>query len=171
MPVFNQSIVVLAEQLGQLLLEKNWTVTTAESCTGGLVAAAITEVAGSSAWFDQGVVSYANTAKAQLLGVEPAMLDEYGAVSEKVVLAMAAGARAASGADIAVAISGVAGPGGGSDSKPVGTVWVAWAMDIHAAQASVFTFDGDRAAVREAALLEALHGTIRRIKKAGILAD
>lgn len=171
MPVFNQSIVELSAQLGQLLLENNWTVTSAESCTGGLIAAAITEVAGSSAWFNQSVVSYANMAKTEMLGVGPDLLEAHGAVSKEVVLAMAEGARAAANATFAVAVSGVAGPSGGSFEKPVGTVWVAWAGSAIASEAEVYAFAGDRSAVREAALIESLHGTIRRVKKACVSAD
>lgn len=153
----------LATQLGQGLLEKSWTVTTAESCTGGLVAASLTDVAGSSAWFHQGVVTYANSAKTNLVGVEPSVLMQYGAVSSEVVQAMALGAKQNSGADIAVAISGVAGPGGGTVDKPVGTVWIGWAYGLDEVQSTHYLFTGDRKAVRQAALIDALRGTIQRV--------
>jgi nicotinamide-nucleotide amidase len=117
----------LAQMLGQLLMAQNWRITTAESCTGGLIAGALTDVSGSSSWFEQGVVTYSNRAKQNLLGVPSSVFDEHGAVSEACVMAMASGALRTSGADIAVSVSGVAGPGGGSAEKPVGTVWLAWA--------------------------------------------
>lgn len=164
MPESTTSSIELATLLGQLLCEKSWTVTTAESCTGGLVAAAITDIAGSSAWFHQGIVSYANSAKTNLLGVDEDLLQAHGAVSEAVVLAMAQGAKGNAGADIAVAISGVAGPGGGTRDKPVGTVWIAWAFGLAEVQATHYHFTGDRVQVREAALIEALRGTIQRVK-------
>lgn len=153
----------LAEQLGRALMEKSWTVTTAESCTGGLVAAALTDIAGSSAWFHQGVVTYANVAKAELLGVEDDLLIAHGAVSEPVVEAMALGAKRKARADIAVAISGVAGPGGGTTDKPVGTVWIGWAFGLAEVQSTHYLLTGDRMAVRDAALIEALRGTIQRV--------
>ena len=121
---------VLAERvatLAQQLLERDARLATAESCTGGWVAKALTDRAGSSAWFNGGIVCYSNAAKRDLLGVPPAVLDQYGAVSEPVVQALAVNARMRLAADLAVAISGVAGPGGGSADKPVGLVWFAWA--------------------------------------------
>lgn len=128
------------------------------------MAAAITDVAGSSAWFHQGIVSYANTVKAKLLGVDEPLLVEHGAVSDAVVRAMAVGAKESSGADIAISISGVAGPSGGSPDKPVGTVWIAWAFGVAEVQTTHYLFTGDRATVREGAVLEALRGTIQRVK-------
>jgi len=157
-------VTTLAAELGEVLLERSWTITTAESCTGGLIAAAITDISGSSGWFEQGVVSYANDVKSRLLDVDLALIEAHGAVSESVVLAMARGAQMRADADVAVAVSGVAGPGGGSPEKPVGTVWLAWCVAGLGTQASCFHFDGDRRAVREAALQQALRGTIERIK-------
>ncbi len=154
----------LVRELADLLVSKNWTITTAESCTGGLIAASLTDVAGSSAWFNQGVVSYANNAKVKLLGVDETVIVQHGAVSEAVVLAMAAGAQRKAGADVAVSVSGIAGPGGGTPDKPVGTVWVAWAVGKAAPDALCYQFDGNRTAVRELALMEALRGTIQRVK-------
>ncbi|MDR5858975.1 CinA family protein [Halomonas eurihalina] len=150
----------LAEYLGRLCRERGIVVSTAESCTGGGVASAITSVAGSSDYFETGYVTYANTAKTRLLGVSEVALAEHGAVSRQVVEAMVAGACAESGADLAVAISGVAGPGGGTDDKPVGTVWLAWGDGWQRA-AECRHFPGDRDAVREAAVREALVGLIR----------
>jgi nicotinamide-nucleotide amidase len=118
----------LAERLGAVLLRSRLTVTTAESCTGGWIAKVITDVPGSSQWFDRGFVAYSNAAKEALLGIEPAQLREHGAVSEVIAAAMAEGASRAAGADCALAVSGIAGPGGGSAEKPVGTVWFAWVL-------------------------------------------
>jgi len=154
----------LAIELGGLLESNGLSITTAESCTGGLIAAALTDVAGSSAWFNQGIVSYANSAKIGLLGVDESMLKEHGAVSEPVVCAMASGAKQAAKANIAVAVSGIAGPGGGTVDKPVGTVWIAWDIDRLGVQSAHFLLNGNRVNVREAALLEALRGTLSRIK-------
>lgn len=153
----------LAAELGQLLLARGWTVTTAESCTGGLIAAALTDIDGCSAWFQQGVVTYANQSKSVLLGVDTNVIEAQGAVSEAVARAMADGARVCAGAEVAVAVSGIAGPGGGSTDKPVGTVWIAWCVQGAGIQAERYLFDGDRLAVRQAALLHALRGTILRI--------
>jgi nicotinamide-nucleotide amidase len=145
-------------------------LTTAESCTGGLIAATCTEVAGSSAWFERGFVTYSNEAKSGLLGVPAELIERHGAVSEEVARAMATGALAQSRADIAVAVTGVAGPTGGSEAKPVGTVWLAWAergrhgahgsMAVHAEKA---WFPGDRRAVRSATVAHALAGVRNRL--------
>ena len=164
MPAITESTSLLVSELAELLVDKSWTITTAESCTGGMLAAALTDIAGSSAWFHQGVVSYANQAKVELLDVDEALLQQYGAVSKQVVEAMAAGASRRAGAHIAVAISGVAGPGGGTVEKPVGTVWIAWALGPAHVEAAHYLFNGDRSTVREAALIEALRGTIRSVK-------
>lgn len=136
-------------------------IAAAESCTGGLLGAWITTVAGSSDVFWGSLVTYANAAKESLLGVCPATLANHGAVSEETVREMAIGARDRSGAAIAVSVSGVAGPGGGTPEKPVGTVWLGWAT-VHGAGASLHRFDGDRAAVRQASVREALF-LIRRL--------
>lgn len=135
--------------LGQCLTARGGTLATAESCTGGLIAARCTDVPGSSAWFTGGVVAYANEVKRDMLGVAPDLLAAHGAVSEPVVRAMVAGVRRLTGARLAVAVSGVAGPDGGTPEKPVGTVWVAVA-DGKNVQARRFLFSGDRAAVRNA---------------------
>lgn len=128
---------------------------TAESCTGGLIAAACTDLAGSSNWFERGFVTYSNAAKTELLGVDATLIEQHGAVSEPVVRAMVTGALAHSHAQVAVAVTGVAGPSGGSPEKPVGTVWFGWAWpgSLHS---EVCHFEGDRAAVRQATLRHAL---------------
>lgn len=122
-----EHIQALANQLGDALAKQQWVATTAESCTGGGVATAITDIAGSSQWFDRAFITYSNEAKMQMLGVQAETLANHGAVSEPVVEQMAEGALTNSLADISVAISGIAGPTGGTEEKPVGTVWFAWA--------------------------------------------
>ncbi|GAA3900134.1 nicotinamide-nucleotide amidohydrolase family protein [Halomonas cibimaris] len=151
----NLDLSLLAQRLGKLCCEHGVEVTTAESCTGGGIAETITSAAGSSAYFASGFVTYANAAKTRMLGVSQATLDDHGAVSEAVVKAMVAGACRASGADIGVAVSGVAGPGGGSDDKPVGTVWLAWGSEQNP-RAECLHFPGDRQAVREQAVRQAM---------------
>lgn len=149
-------LLQVSQRLGEQLLQRNWRIATAESCTGGGVAAAITAIPGSSAWFEYGIVSYANAAKEKLLSVSSETLAREGAVSEAVVIEMARGVLALSGADIAVAISGVAGPSGGSPEKPVGTVWFAWAMATGEIKTELKWFDGDRATVQSQAVIFAL---------------
>lgn len=158
----NLDVTLLAQRLGKLCQQLNVEVTAAESCTGGGIASAITSVAGSSAYFTTGYVTYANAAKMRLLGVPDNTLAEYGAVSEEVVNAMVAGACRESGAGLAVAVSGVAGPDGGSEAKPVGTVWLAWG-DATEQQAERFHFPGDRQSVREQAVRQALVGLVARL--------
>ncbi|MET0683016.1 MAG: CinA family protein [Casimicrobiaceae bacterium] len=152
----------LAVRVGRALLDRRWTVVTAESCTGGLIAGAITDVAGSSAWFDRGFVTYSNAAKIEMLGVRPETLATLGAVSEATAREMAAGALARSGADIAVAVTGVAGPAGGTPEKPVGLVCFAWAIRDISLESGTERFAGDRAAVRAATVDRALGGTVER---------
>ena len=144
--------------LGERLLRAARTIATAESCTGGWVAKVLTDRAGSSGYVLGGLVTYSNETKQGLLGVSRKSLDEHGAVSEPVVREMVAGALAATGADIAVAISGVAGPGGGSEEKPVGTVWFAWGSSPATTVAVVKHFEGDRDQVRRQSVLFALQG-------------
>ena len=153
-------IDALAAELGSLLVARGWRVTAAESCTGGLVAGAITSTAGSSGWFDQSYVTYSNAAKAERLGVESDLLVAHGAVSEPVACAMARGALGVSGADVAVAITGIAGPGGATPGKPVGTVCFAWALRDAGIASVTRRFDGDRTAVRHASVVAALEGLI-----------
>jgi len=150
----------LANRLGEQLQAINAQVSTAESCTGGGIAEAITRIAGSSAWFEAGFVTYSNRQKSRQLGVPAELLEQVGAVSAEVVGAMAHGAQAASDARFAVAVSGVAGPGGGSAQKPVGTVWLAWADGEHL-HCQCRLFSGDRQAVREQTVVAALRGLIR----------
>lgn len=154
----------LALDLGRVLAARGLKAATAESCTGGLVAGAITGVAGSSAWFDRGFVTYSNEAKVDLLGVRPQTLARFGAVSEATAREMVAGALERSRADIAVAVTGIAGPAGGTADKPVGLVWLAWATRNGGAEAASRHFPGDRAAVREATVAFALEGLIQRLQ-------
>ncbi|MDE2565127.1 MAG: CinA family protein, partial [Burkholderiales bacterium] len=135
--------VQAVQALGQALRARGWRLATAESCTGGLIAAACTEVAGSSDWFERGYVTYSNAAKTELLGVPAALIAQHGAVSEAVARAMAAGALARAPVQLAVAVTGIAGPGGAVPGKPVGTVWLAWATAA-AVQAERLQLAGDR---------------------------
>lgn len=163
----HESILKLSEALVSELVASRKMVATAESCTGGWVAKAITDVPGSSEIFAYGIVSYSNGAKESLLGVEPATLNDNGAVSAAAVEEMATGALNLSGADIAVAVSGVAGPGGGSEEKPVGTVWFAWAVrdgSSMTTETSCQLFSGDRDLVRELTVAHALQGIRERIE-------
>ncbi|MCC7039162.1 MAG: CinA family protein [Burkholderiales bacterium] len=150
----------LAREVGDVLAARGLMCATAESCTGGLVAATITDIAGSSEWFDRGFVTYTNAAKEAMLGVPAATLAAFGAVSEPVARAMAEGALRHSRAAVAVAITGVAGPGGGSPAKPVGTVCFAWAVRDRPTQVATRHFPGDRRAVRWASVAAALAGLI-----------
>ncbi|WP_312934476.1 CinA family protein [Pseudomonas sp.] len=153
-------ITLLSTRLGQHLQRLNAQVTTAESCTGGGIAEAITRIPGSSAWFEAGFVTYSNAQKTRQLGVAPDLFEQVGAVSQAVVEAMVRGAQAASGARFAVAVSGVAGPGGGSPAKPVGTVWLAWA-DGALICTERHVFEGDREAVRQQTVNAALEGLLQ----------
>ena len=148
----------LARRTGHWLLERGWRLATAESCTGGWIAETVTAIAGSSAWFDCGLVTYSYAAKTRLLGVPQALLARVGAVSEPVVEAMAHGALANSGAQVAVAVSGIAGPGGGQPGKPVGTVCFAWVWPGQPVRTETRHFSGDRAAVQAQAVCHALSG-------------
>jgi nicotinamide-nucleotide amidase len=170
--VVNKSILVLSRQCGELLRQQGARVSTAESCTGGWLAQAITAVAGSSDWFDVGFVTYSDLAKQQVLQV-PSVLFEGaqapGAVSRETVLAMAEGALQRSGAQYAIATSGIAGPGGGSAAKPVGTVWIGWAWQRPGAQAVHSTalvqrFTGDRESVRRQSVIAALEGLLTLLR-------
>ncbi|MDB5801297.1 MAG: hypothetical protein JWL63_2236 [Rhodocyclales bacterium] len=158
----DEELVIAARQAGEYLHARGWRLVTAESCTGGLIAAAITEIAGSSAWFDRGFVTYTNESKQTLLDVQAGTLADFGAVSEQTVREMALGALAHSAANIAIAVSGIAGPSGGTPHKPVGMVCLAWAWRAGgsgaAEQVKCCTrhFEGDRSAVRHGAALLAL---------------
>ncbi|MCW0504142.1 nicotinamide-nucleotide amidase [Aeromonas piscicola] len=154
----------IATELGLALSQRGWLAATAESCTGGGVATAITDIAGSSGWFDRGFVTYTNEAKQQMLGVSGESLAQHGAVSEAVVLEMARGALAHSSAAISVAISGIAGPGGATEDKPVGTVWFAWADRSGRHHSLLARFDGDRRQVRQQAVRQALAGLLALLR-------
>jgi len=151
----NFTLAQSATQLGQWLQQRNWYLVTAESCTGGGIAQAVTAIAGSSNWFERGFVTYSNASKQEMLSVTAEILNQYGAVSEQTVRAMLEGALRYSHAHVGIAVSGIAGPGGGTIEKPVGTVWVAygypqkqWAKHYH--------FTGDRQAVRQQTIITAL---------------
>ena len=155
----NQLISRAVAELGECLRAYDNTLATAESCTGGLLASTLTDVPGSSEWFKGSVVAYANDVKSGLLGVPPEVIEEHGAVSEPVVLAMARGVLEATGANVSVAISGIAGPGGGTPDKPVGTVWMAWAWPS-GTRARRYDFSGGRAAVKEQSVMTAINGLL-----------
>lgn len=147
--------VAQVQALAAALLARRWRLASVESCTGGLVAAACTTVAGSSDWFERGYVTYSNEAKVELLGVDPALIAAHGAVSEPVALAMAAGALARAPVQMVVAVTGIAGPGGAVPGKPVGTVWLAWGT-AGALRTERLQIDGDRDTVRSATVQIAL---------------
>ena len=150
-----------AASLGTRLRELRQTLVTAESCTGGWIAKVLTDIAGSSEWFDCGLATYSYEAKQGLLGVSPLTLEHFGAVSRETVLEMVSGGLVHSGAGVAVAVTGIAGPGGGTPGKPVGTVWIAWKRRGGYPQAELFHFDGDREAVRRQTVSAALEGLER----------
>ena len=154
--------------LADFLVKNRQMLATAESCTGGMIAAACTDLEGSSAWFERGFVTYSNEAKTQMLGVAPGLIKEHGAVSEEVVRAMAQGAIAHSRAQVAVAVTGVAGPAGGSIAKPVGTVWFGFAtpMDV---VTEMRHFEGDRAVVRAATVQHALQRLVALLEKPSVV--
>ena len=154
-PNSTASRAAVLQALASLASQRGWLLATAESCTGGGLAKAMTELPGSSAWFTCGLVTYSNQAKTRLLGVASDDLNQFGAVSEEVVRAMVAGACTRGVADFAVATSGIAGPGGGSAEKPLGTVWLGWGSASHQ-EALCCHFSGDRRQVREASIDQAL---------------
>ena len=162
--ISEEALIELADRVGRVLRQRQWLLTTAESCTGGWVAQVVTSVSGSSEWFDRGFVTYSNQSKREMLSVAGQTLDDYGAVSEAVVREMAAGALQCSQAQVSLAISGVAGPGGGTLDKPVGTVWVAWAVHEQGVSAEKFRFLGDRRAVRAQAVEQALLGVLGAVE-------
>lgn len=154
---------MLSQRVGTALQNAGLLLAIAESCTGGWIAEVVTRTAGSSGWLDCGIVSYSNAAKTRLLDVAPATIEAHGAVSEETAAAMALGALAHSRADIALGVTGIAGPGGGSADKPVGTVCFSWCRGNETPQTSTRRFLGDRAAVRRQAVMFALEGLLRRI--------
>ncbi len=155
----------IVQELAAALTQRGWMMATAESCTGGLIAGACTDVAGSSNWFERGFVSYSNAAKTELLSVPAHVITQHGAVSEPVARAMARGAVAHARAHVSVAVTGVAGPGGGSADKPVGTVWFGWHVPGRT-ETECRHFAGDRAAVRAQTVLHALRGLLQRLPPA-----
>ncbi|OQW90964.1 MAG: damage-inducible protein CinA [Beggiatoa sp. IS2] len=156
------SLNFLATELGSRLQRRGWYLVTAESCTGGWVAQAVTAIAGSSAWFDRGFITYSDGAKQDMLGVPSKTLVNYGAVSEPTVLAMVAGALAHSRAQVGVAISGIAGPTGGTPEKPVGTVWIGYGL-LQTYEAYCYHFAGDRYRIREQAVTQAFQGLLEKL--------
>jgi len=156
-------LLPLARRLGARLKRSRLLLVAAESCTGGWIAQAVTSVAGSSEWFERGFVTYSNASKRELLGVRAATLARHGAVSEETAREMAAGALRRSRAQIAVAVTGVAGPGGGTRAKPVGMVCFAWALKKGGAQSAVRRFRGGRESVRRQSVVAALEGLLERI--------
>ena len=161
----NDDLEKLAAEVGIQLAKRKWMLATAESCTGGWVAAAMTAIAGSSAWFERGFVTYSNEAKREMLGVPAELIERHGAVSEEVARAMAAGALRHSWAQIALSITGVAGPSGGSAEKPVGLVCFGWAVGNLSQMVETKRFLGDREAVRRASVIHALQGVLAQLKK------
>lgn len=156
--VTENQLLTLAAEIGTTLRQKGWKLALAESCTGGMAAQYITAIPGSSAWLDRGFVTYSNAAKVEMLGVSQATLEQYGAVSEQTAREMALGALNHSHADIAVAITGIAGPDGGSAEKPVGTVCFAWASHHAIPMIETRAFSGDRLSIRQQSVNHALKG-------------
>ena len=156
---------ILAAQVGDALKSHGLMLATAESCTGGAVAVAITEIGGSSAWFERGFIPYTNNAKQEMLGVAPATLERFGAVSEAVVREMVAGALRHSRAQVALSVSGIAGPSGGTPDKPVGTVWFAWGIKDGQCVAQLHHLLGGRAAIRSQSVRIALQGVMEILAK------
>jgi len=160
----DKEITELADQLGKALKAKSMSCATAESCTGGGIAQAITEISGSSAWFDRGFVTYSNLAKVEMLKVNQATLDKEGAVSEEVASQMVKGALDNSNADIAVSVTGIAGPAGGSEQKPVGTVYIACGMKDQKIVCNKHVFSGNRATIRQQTVIFALKSCLEKVR-------
>lgn len=158
--VSSRELVQLAARVGECLRARGWRLATAESCTGGWVAKTVTDIAGSSDWFERGFVTYSNVAKQEMLGVDAGLIEKHGAVSASVVQAMVEGALAHSQAEIALAVSGIAGPDGGSPAKPVGTVWFAWGGVGSGMVTRCDCFAGDRETVRAQAVRTAFFGLL-----------
>lgn len=159
----DRELAQLSRRVGQTLASAGWKLVTAESCTGGWVAQVVTATAGSSQWYERGFITYSNEAKRELLGVRPETIQTYGAVSEATAREMADGALRASRAQVALAITGIAGPAGGSAEKPVGTVCFSWLLPESGLASSTERFEGDRATVRRSAVVFALEGLIARL--------
>ncbi len=147
-------------KIGQVLVQRQWMLVTAESCTGGGVAQALTDLAGSSAWFERGFVTYSNRSKQEMLAVDSGLIERHGAVSLQVVEAMALGALAHSAGQVSLAISGVAGPTGGTEQKPVGTVCFSWVLDKINLHSEIIVFNGNRSSIRQQAVAHSLQGLL-----------
>jgi len=154
---------LLVAQLSQILLDRGWRLACAESCTGGWISKCCTDLAGSSAWFDRGYVTYSDGAKRDMLDVQPAVLQRHGAVSEVVARQMAQNALRMSRVEVALAVTGIAGPDGGSAQKPVGTVWFAWAIQDLDTSSERICFTGDRESIRRQTVRHALQGLLSRL--------
>jgi nicotinamide-nucleotide amidase len=155
----------LVAQLADCLVKKGWTLATAESCTGGWIAKCCTDLAGSSAWFERGFVTYSDISKQEMLGVSPEVIDSQGAVSREVAELMAQGARRRTGVNASLSVTGIAGPDGGSQAKPVGTVWFGWSLPGKAPDSELMCFKGDREAIRRQTVRYALAGLLARIRQ------
>lgn len=160
--MITEQVLNLSAQLGEKLMARNWQITCAESCTGGGIGYAITSAPGSSNWFQRGFITYSNPAKQKLVGVQKDTLESFGAVSQQVVQQMARGAIDAADANVAVAVSGVAGPGGGSEEKPVGLVWFGFVIDSEIIEEHQI-FSGDRSQIREKTIVFALEKILGRL--------
>ena len=163
----SKQVELLVEQVAVILTARNWMVTAVESCTGGWIAQALTSKAGSSQWFERGFVTYSNEAKRQLVGVRQETLLRHGAVSCEVVREMSLGGIASSHADVAVSVTGIAGPSGGVAGKPVGTVWIGWANKKGESIENHYIFAGSRTDIRLAAVKSALAGTVEFVERYG----
>ena len=159
----DEELRATATAVGERLRDARLSLVTAESCTGGWIAKVVTDIPGSSDWFDCGMATYSYEAKQAMLGVRPETLEFHGAVSRETVLEMVAGALVHSGAGVAVAVTGIAGPSGGTEDKPVGTVWIAWKRRGGYPLAEAFHFDGDREAVRRQTVAAVLGGLLQRL--------
>jgi nicotinamide-nucleotide amidase len=159
-----EEIASCTVQVAAALQARGWLLACAESCTGGWISKCCTDLAGSSAWFDRSYVAYSYPAKSEMLGVTEQRLLQFGAVSAEIAADLAEGARACSGVQAALAVTGVAGPGGGTETKPVGTVWFAWALQGYAIETQKQWFSGDRDAVRRQTVLHALRGLLHRLQ-------
>lgn len=161
----DRELTELLTGLSGCLAEKAWKMTAAESCTGGWIAKCCTDLAGSSAWFERGFVTYSNKAKMEMLGVDEGALSAHGAVSRVVAEQMAGGARRAAAVETSLSVTGIAGPDGGSKDKPVGTVWFAWSLKDRGVVSEMRQFEGDRNAVRWQTVVHALQGLYSRLQE------
>jgi nicotinamide-nucleotide amidase len=164
MPEFEIKVSTLLERVAAMLTERHWRMVTAESCTGGWIAKCCTDMVGSSDWFDRGYIAYSYRAKEQMLGISHDELVEYGAVSENIASQMARGAKERSKAAVTVSATGIAGPGGGMEGKPVGLVHFGWCIDAQPVSCDAEVFEGDRESVRQQTVLHALEGIILRME-------